>query len=291
MPQPLSRVKPGATVRQRPSVLSHLPPNYAQLVAAIFSHSSLVEYRLGALLVRILGADAAPAIAMFATLEAQHQQLRALEAAAKAGLTEHEFDVFKATMSVTKSVQTPRNQLAHWIWAHSPELPDALLLAEPKSAKDRDREFTLALESGETDPAKIAALNTFDPANVQVYREGDLERARDDLAEATQITFLTVVYLDGTFRGRIKPLPWASRTATRDCSTNYAVNGYFGKLGTVYKRIGKRRVYRPPDGGGQFSMGRYERFGRASPGMIQGSTRTRFRHALCQGYVQFERPA
>jgi hypothetical protein len=216
MPQPLSRVKPGATARQRPSVLDHLPAKYAQLVAGIFSNWSLIEHRLGILLVRILGANAEPALAMFATLEAQHLQLRAIEAAAKAALEEKEYDVFKATMSVARSVQTPRNQLAHWVWAHCPELPDALLLAEPKSAKDRDREFTLALESGETDPAKIAALNTFDPAHIQVYREGDLQRARDDLEQAGQITFLTVVYLDGLFKGRIKPLPWSRRSPTRD---------------------------------------------------------------------------
>ena len=148
MPQPLSRIKPGATVRQRPAILDHLPAKYAQLVAGIFSNWSLVEHRLSILLVRILGADAEPAFAMFATLEAQHLQFRALEAAAKAALEEKEYDVFKATMSVAKSVQTPRNQLAHWVWAHSSDLPDALLLAEPKSAKERDREFTRALESG-----------------------------------------------------------------------------------------------------------------------------------------------
>ena len=216
MPQPLSRVKPGATVRQRPSILDHLPPKYAQSVAAIFSHWSLVEYRLSVLLVRILGADAEPALAMFATLEAQHLQFRAIEAAARAALEEKEYDVFRATMSVARSVQTPRNQLAHWVWAHSPELPDALLLAEPKSAKERDREFTRALESGETDSEKIAALNTFDPAHVQVYREGDLQRAKENLEQAVQITFLTVVYLDGLFKGRIKPLPWTRGTPTRD---------------------------------------------------------------------------
>lgn len=216
MPQPLSRVKPGATVRQRPSILDHLPAKYAQLVAAIFSHWSLVEYRLSVLLVRILGADAEPALAIFATLEAQHLRFRAIEAAAKAALEEKEYDVFKATMTVANSVQTPRNQLAHWVWAHSPELPDALLLAEPKSAKDRDREFTRALESGETDSEKISALNTFDPAHVQVYREADLQRAKDNLEQAVQITFLTVVYLDGMFKGRIKPLPWTRGTPTRD---------------------------------------------------------------------------
>jgi hypothetical protein len=207
MPQPLSRVRSDATARQRPSVLDHLPAKYAQLVAGIFSNWSLIEY---------LGADAEPALAMFATLEAQHLQWRAIEAAANAALEANEFDLFKATMSVARSVQTPRNQLAHWVWAYSPELPDALLLAEPKSAKDRDREFTLALESGETDPAKIAALNTFDPAHIQVYREADLQRARDNLEQAVEVTFLTVVYLDGLFKGRIKPLPWTPRSPTRD---------------------------------------------------------------------------
>jgi hypothetical protein len=216
MPQPLSRVKPGATVRQRPMILDHLPAKYAQLVAGIFSTWSLVEYRLSILLVRILGADAEPALAIFATLDAQHLRFKALEAAAKAALEEREYDVFKATINVARSVQTPRNQLAHWVWAHSPELPDALLVAEPKSAKDRDREFTLALESGETDSEKISALNTFDPAHVQVYREGDLQRARDDLEQAVEITFLTVVYLDGLYKGRIKPLPWTRSTPTRD---------------------------------------------------------------------------
>src|SRR5258708_34782941 len=115
MPQPLSRVNPGANVWQRPSMLDHLPLEYAQTIAAIFSYSSLIEYRLSLLLVRILGADAAPAIAMFSTLIPQYSQLRALDAAAKAALDEKEYDIFTATMSVTISVQTPRNQLAHWI--------------------------------------------------------------------------------------------------------------------------------------------------------------------------------
>lgn len=216
MPQPLSRVRSGATARQRPAATDHLPPKYAALVAGIFSYSSLIEYRLTLLLVRILGADAEPALAMFSTLEAQHLQLRALEAAAKSALDETEYDIFKATIAVAKSVQAPRNQLAHWIWAHCPELPNALLLADPKSAKDRDREFTRALESGETDVAKISALNTFDPSQVQVYREADLEQARQNLEEANQITFLTIVYLDGTFRGLIAPLPWSKKSPTRD---------------------------------------------------------------------------
>jgi hypothetical protein len=208
--------KPHATVRQRPSILDHLPPKYAQTIAAIFSYSSLIEYRQSLLLVRILGADAAPALAMFGTLIPQHAQLRALEAAAKAALEEREYDVFKAAMSVTAAVQTPRNQLAHWIWAFSAQIPDALLLADPAEGKEGDRKFTLALESGETDPEVIGNLNKFDPAHVQVYRENDLERARKDLEQASEVIYLTVVYFDGFFEGRIKKLPWTTRSPTRD---------------------------------------------------------------------------
>jgi hypothetical protein len=56
-------------------------------------------------------------------------------------------------------------------------LPDALLLAEPKSAKERDLEFTKALENGITDPIQLATLNTYDPGKIQVYREAESEQA------------------------------------------------------------------------------------------------------------------
>lgn len=213
MPQPLNRVIPNANFHHDSGVLNY-QPNLARLVARIFAHWSLIEYRLSLLLVRVLGADATPALAMFSTLTAQHLQLGALEAAAKAALFTDELDVFLAGMAVTDSVQTPRNHLAHWIWGSCPELPNALLLAEPKSHKERDREFTLALESGVTDTAELTRLNSYDPAKILVYREGDLSRAERDLEEASLMAFLVVIYLDGSFRGRRKA-PNALRTASR----------------------------------------------------------------------------
>jgi hypothetical protein len=200
--QPLSRVKPRAQVMHDPNALDD-KPEMAKHVANIFAYWGLIEHRLSLLLVRVLGADAAPALAMFSTLTAQHLQLGALEAAAKAALSQEEFDVFKAATNVTDSVQTPRNQLAHWIWASAPELPNALLLAEPKSAKERDREFTLGLETG-LSLDEIDMLNSYDPKNVAVVKESDLGRASKEMQNASLTVFLTVVYLDGSFRGRRK---------------------------------------------------------------------------------------
>jgi hypothetical protein len=194
-------------------------PELAKLVASIFGHWASIEQRLSLLLVRVLGADAAPAIAMFSTLIAQHLQMGALQAAAKAALTVHELDSFLAVMSITDSVQTPRNQLAHWIWGACQELPDALLLAEPKAQKERDRETILALEESDRrgfDLDKMMKLNTYDPSTVTVYRKGDLERANRDLAEADESAFLLCIYLDGLFRGRRTVSPGVDLARQRD---------------------------------------------------------------------------
>jgi hypothetical protein len=207
MPQPLNRVVPNASFQHNPNVLND-KPKLSKYVASIFAQWGLIEYRLSLLLVRILGADAEPALAMFSTLTAQHLQLGALEAAAKAALSSTEFDIFQAGMDITDRVQTPRNHLAHWIWGDCPELPDALCVADPKMAKERDREFTLALERFDKDGINVEEfyrLNNPDTASVLVYREGDLERANRDLEQAGAVTFLTVIYLDGLFRGRRKP--------------------------------------------------------------------------------------
>lgn len=206
MPQFLSRVKPNVEFIADANVLDD-KPELCKLVANIFANSGITEWRLSYLLVRILGADADPAIAMFSTLTAQHLQFGALEAAAKVALTSEEYRVFQATMRVNNSVQTPRHHLAHWIWGRCKELPDALLLAEPKAQKERDRALTLALEKSNShglDFLEFLALNRYDPNTVQVYRKGDLERASADLTDCAQVAFLTVIYLDGLFRGRRK---------------------------------------------------------------------------------------
>src|SRR5262245_61817003 len=191
MPQPLNRVIRNGEFRPNESVLND-NPELAKLVASIFGLWASIEHSLSLLLTSVVGADAEPAIAMFATVTAQRAQLFALEAAAKAALSPNDFDVFRAAISMTGRVQTPRNHLAHWM-----QLPDALLLAEPKAQKDRERELNLAFErAGGPDVKEIINLERYNPATVLVYRRGDLERAKRDLEDAERITSLLTVYLD-----------------------------------------------------------------------------------------------
>jgi hypothetical protein len=77
---PFNKVVPHAEIRLDDN------PDLAVIVAKVFAISSVIERELSFLLVRVLGADAEPAIAMFDALTAQHQQFKALDAAAKAHL-------------------------------------------------------------------------------------------------------------------------------------------------------------------------------------------------------------
>ena len=196
MPQRLNRVIRNGEFRPNDSVLND-NPELAKLVASIFALWASIEHSLGLLLTSVLGAGAEPAIAMFATLRGERPQMGALEAAAKAALSPNEFDVFRAAISVTDSVRTGRNHLAHWIWGTCKQLPDTLLLAEPKAQKDRERELNLAFErAGGPDVKEIINLERYNPTTVLVYRRGDLERAKRDLQDAERITALLTIYLD-----------------------------------------------------------------------------------------------
>jgi hypothetical protein len=221
MPQPLNRVIPNGEFKSDADVLGD-KPELAKLVASIFALWGLIEGSLSHLLVRVLGADAEPALAMFATLTAQHLQMGALKAAARAALSAEDFDVFCAATSVTDSVQTPRNHLAHWIWGKCDQLPDALLLAEPKAEKERDQKMMAAVhrfDEGHTVSMldEIIELGRYDPATVLVYRNGDLERAKRDLQDAERIAALLTVYLNR----RLWQIPrsdpeWERATSMRD---------------------------------------------------------------------------
>jgi hypothetical protein len=206
IPQPLNRVISNGEFRPNETALND-NPELAKLVASIFALWAGIEHSLSLLLTSVLGADAGPAIAMFATLRGQRLQLGALKAAAKATLSPNDFDVLCAAISMADSVQTPRNHLAHWIWGTCEQLPDALLLAEPKAQEDRERELNLAFErAGGPDVREIINLARYNPATVVVYRRDDLERAKGDLADAERITALLTIYLDRQIRG------WASDT-------------------------------------------------------------------------------
>ena len=196
MPQPINRVVSDPEVYLQVGILKD-KPELAVLVAEIFSVWARIELELSYLVIRVLGADAAPAIAMYSTLTAQHLQLGALQAAAKAALAPDDFNVFLAALAVSDRVQTPRNHLAHWAWGGCRQRPDLLVLASPKMLRERNSRVLRAVQSPlDADPVQIATISLFDDSEILAYSKSDLERALRDLAEAKVILELLSDYLD-----------------------------------------------------------------------------------------------
>lgn len=179
MPQSLSTFRSVHSITFDTNALNS-KPEMAILVASIFAASASVDHELSLLLVRILGAEAAPALAIYGVLESQSLQRKALVAAASAHFEKSpsEFEIFSAVISAAECAQADRHRLAHGVWAKSEQLPDALLVVDPKALKEN----TTAMEELWLGPGPKAdktlkrVITLFD--DVFVYKIADLN-ARD----------------------------------------------------------------------------------------------------------------
>jgi len=136
MPQPLSKIMPNASViignaGDRP--LARHPELAVLAIEAIASWSNVENFLLN-LFIQLFGGNTSLAANVFLSLEVQSAKTSAVLAAANSVLMDkpQEIKLLKAILALAKTNEKSRNKLAHWIWGDSPNIPDALLLANPK---------------------------------------------------------------------------------------------------------------------------------------------------------------
>ncbi len=105
-------------------------------------------------------------MAMYEALSGGEARRAALEGAAKAALPEDDFLLFKAVEKVLGPARRIRNNFAHHIWGTTTEIPDALLLIDPKCL----REFEVQKSDGRS--------LIIERSLVYVWKERDLKEAR-----------------------------------------------------------------------------------------------------------------
>jgi hypothetical protein len=210
-------------------------PEMALLVSKIFAQWAMIEFQLSLLLMRVLGADAWPALAMHETLTAQHLQIRALHAAADATLSLDDLDMFKAAVGATESAQTPRNHLAHWLWGVCKEKPDVLILSEPKSMKRRASLVHQGIEMGvELTPQEKGMTVSEAPL---IYSMDDLTRALRDLTEAHDAIQIVGAYL----HYRKSPMAKGPRARERLAEAKATTDGLLSGLRLYQEALDRRR--------------------------------------------------
>lgn len=160
---------------------------------------SLLEGFINGLFATLLGGDDGRATAIFSTIRSQQGQRDAINAAVNLSLQDQdERDIVTAVMSVYEKASKTRNKIAHWVWGHSSNLPEAVLLADPVAMAAFQAEiiaFTQNVRSGaklqerpQLDKSRIFAYfaNDFDDASKRIQRSiGLTARARNALSART----------------------------------------------------------------------------------------------------------
>jgi hypothetical protein len=163
-PEPLSEFAPKASIMLAgigARYLTRHPALGLLAVEAIASWSRVEGFMLN-LFIELFGGDGALAATVFLALEADGPKGAAIRAAAEK-LDGDKRNLLSAILAIAKTNKKARDKLCHWLWGESPNLPDALLLVDPRSTIGMD----------------------LDRSKVYVYREQDflaIINANDRLA-------------------------------------------------------------------------------------------------------------
>lgn len=138
MPQPLSRipVKPLVRIGNVGDYPMRLRPELAVLVADSIATWATLESFMLRLFVALMGGSSETAARVFLALEIQSAKSAAIQAVATKKLPTNQQNLLTTILALVKSQQKVQDKLAHWTWGYAPELPDALLLINPKAIID-----------------------------------------------------------------------------------------------------------------------------------------------------------
>jgi len=83
--------------------------------------------------VELAGGAEADAAAVYLAMETNSAKSTAISILAERKLDADQLKLLRAIIKVAKSAQKERDKLAHWVWGTSTNLPDALLLSDPRN--------------------------------------------------------------------------------------------------------------------------------------------------------------
>jgi hypothetical protein len=183
MPQPLSSAYPGRSVGY--DFGSHANPAktrpaLAALAMGVLAEWSQLEWALGELLQRMVGKNPAPASVMYYALSGSASKGAAMKALAEVVLEEWQKEHFEVIIKSFISSSKERNRIAHGLWGHANELPDALLLKDPIESAKYSLSFKVKQENN------VAEIIPFEEG-ILVYKATDFQNIQSDIFDLWNI--------------------------------------------------------------------------------------------------------
>lgn len=177
-PQPLSKVRRDAKFHFERDTLEKYP-ELAAIILRVINIGSLTDAHWSSILVSLLKADPKPGMAMYEALTSNEAKRAALLAAARARMNEDDYALFGAVLDSTAPTRRIRNRFAHYLWGYSPQISNALLLADPANFTRFETE--LAEVNREMNRTRsLLPPPKFDTSQIEVWRKRSLEEAARD---------------------------------------------------------------------------------------------------------------
>lgn len=195
MPQPLSKLLKRDSewsIQFEPEVLQK-QQEMAAKIAEIIARASAFDQALSQVLVQVLHASPEPAFAMYGEVMDARNRRAMILAAAKCALSAEDFEILEVASAVIKSQVDIRNKFAHWLWGACKQIPDGLLLVDPRYLLNHSRTYQQAhldLEETGFSPEKhehFMEAMRFDFEKIYVYRDADFDEILRDYKEAQLI--------------------------------------------------------------------------------------------------------
>jgi hypothetical protein len=157
-------------------------------VIVVWSYTDLA---LTALTARFLKADFLIVAEMLNALVSQSARQSAMLGAAKAALPGDVLTLLTDVLKLIRPSRERRNAYAHNLWAYHPELPDALLLVDPRRLATVDAQYLAKsaelnqwARKDDGTPPPTFEIEGLDTSEVYVYRQPDIEADLKDAKEA-----------------------------------------------------------------------------------------------------------
>jgi hypothetical protein len=135
MPQPISRVNARANIVLNAigyHIFKDHKPALAPMAMEVIASWSTVETTMQNFYVELAGGPDSDLTALYMALDTKGPKSDVAKTLAERKLTPELLLIYRALLKLTKTREKDRNKLAHWTWGFCREMPNVLLLTDPK---------------------------------------------------------------------------------------------------------------------------------------------------------------
>lgn len=142
---------------------------------------------------------------MFGALQSNAAKIATVTAAANTLLKDEVLEAFDAIMPLVRAAASQRHEFAHHLWGASDDIPDALLLVDPKHSLGWSVDVQEAITQTYKRSVRLGELNELAPLpeypreQVMVWRSADLERYTKETSETGKLLNFLCLTADAHF--------------------------------------------------------------------------------------------